>query len=378
MADKTNFTWEDAELFIKEFVGYTITDHQSNGDLYQIGIKTSVNSGNDFQFILQCEKNNPSSIKEAFKMLSDDFDVDETAADLYEEQKDYGVKIRDALRDAEEMAAYLKNDAIICEQYFSLNQEVSKEIIAADFERFLDINTNHNTIKNEDAFSVCNKTVNSVIWDGGSPTERKRLLTSYLNEIGITDNNPATYANALNKIQLLHNERLLQEKETGIPTKIENRLLSSTESKLIKMFDDLFTKDKIIPGEWVDTIVVPARDPALNKSSPNIWWLGAVNHACNSGGSLWQDSFTRMQIMEKYKLIPKGTCERDSDDPVFEKHFESIDEEYSKHMFHYLRLKNLLDDKKRIEKIQKDNKDPTIPKYCKTNDSRTNDYEFER
>ena len=106
---------------------------------------------------------------------------------------------------------------------------------------------------------------------------------------------------------------------------------SSTEIKIHKMFDELFNSeehnpDKLSPQDYVDTVVTAA---GRNSDKDGLSWSKyAVDHAINSGGSLWKSTDDRIDDMVKHGLI---TAEK------AEKEHENIDKIYGKYLHSYLR-----------------------------------------
>lgn len=106
---------------------------------------------------------------------------------------------------------------------------------------------------------------------------------------------------------------------------------SSTEIKIHKMFDELFNSeehnpDKLSPQDYVDKVVTAA---GRNSDKDGLSWSKyAVDHAINSGGSLWKSTDERIDDMVKHGLI---TAEK------AEKEHENIDKIYGKYLHSYLR-----------------------------------------
>lgn len=238
----------------------------------------------------------------------------------------------------------------------------SRENIKNEFMSFLESQTGHNPVEENEAIRVCKSAVHETVRSGGEPKQKREILNEYLKEIGITDNNPKTYAKALNKVLLEHTK----EMEKAFPTKAEERNLSAKESKVVKMFDSLFTEalDETNPKQWIDEVVIPAHLKELNGSSNEVWWKGAIEHAVNSGGLLWQPTFERMQTMENFGLIPQGSCAKDENSKGFIKEFEQADKKYARFMYDYLKLKGLTTCKKREEAIRKDNQQSAKKTHC--------------
>lgn len=356
MADK--MTWDDVNEVMTSFLGYKAQGAETNGSLYQLTYSFSSNAGRDVSFTLQCDKDNPYSVSEAMNAYAKDFNADEMVASIYEEEKENGVSIRDAFKDAEEVRETLKGDSVILNQFVeNFDYEYSRDEIKKTFENFLENETGNVPVETKDAVDVCKRVTTAIIYSpSGSPRQKTELLRNYLKELGINDKNPETYAKALNNVQAEHKARLAREKETGIPTKIEGRLLSSTESKVIRMFDSLFSKylDETNPRKYVEEYVIPAHYEALENSTNDVWWKGAVDHAVNSGGLMWQPTYERMQLFEKFGLIPEGTCAKDESNKDFNREWQVADKKYARYMYDYLSLKGLTDDKKRLEVIKKD------------------------
>lgn len=106
---------------------------------------------------------------------------------------------------------------------------------------------------------------------------------------------------------------------------------SSTEIKIHKMFDELFNSeehnpDKLSPQDYVDKVVTAT---GRNSDKDGLSWSKyAVDHAINSGGSLWKSTDDRIDDMVKHGLI---TAEK------AEKEHENIDKIYGKYLHSYLR-----------------------------------------
>ena len=408
-------TWEDADMFIQEFLGYTIEDRQSNGKLYQISIRSSLPSGEEFKFTLQCEKDNPSSIRDAFKLLKDGYNTDEEAVRIYEKDKEYGCSLMDAVRDAGRMKEFLENDAIVTEQWINKYQaeaDISKDTISKEFSAFLMNCAGNNAIEEKDAINICKKVVNLCIWEGGSPVDKKLLLKEYLKEIGINDTNPASYAAALNKIQterILEKENSLEKYKQG-ELKTVLPLMSEEDKAIHSMFDTLFNHSYTNPVDYAEFVLAASDSALLNGHKGERFWKTSVDHAVNSGGALWQDSYERIKLFEKFGLI-KNTYENSTlinscystykaymkqyarpedivspsefaadiftnksemteilqknetllvkyrkfndkkDDALIDKYLEKADKMYGSYMYRYLKDLNVLDNDKRDKKI---------------------------
>lgn len=211
-------------------------------------------------------------------------------------------------------------------------------------------------------------------FENGNVSFLKEKLEEYYESIGITEEKLVKLEKE-NKVHAANNEPVirpieyiqgrlnqeiynLEQKEIAshkpIITKFNDRIPSTTEVKICKMFDKLFTESDTYPEKYIKEIVIPARDKNLTKSYPDRWWARAIENAVNSCSGIWQPTFDRMQLFEKFGLIPEGTCKRDSDDPVFERYYEQADKKYGEYMHQYLKLKQLLKPEDREKAIKKD------------------------
>lgn len=191
-------------------------------------------------------------------------------------------------------------------------------------------------------------------------TEEKMIELEKENKVHAEKNEPVLSPMAYIQGKLNQEIYNLEQKEIAshkpIVTKFEGRLPSSTEVKICKMFDELFTESDTYPEAYIQNVVIQAHDYLATKVSAEQWWAKAVGNAVNGGGDLWQSTYDRMQLFEKFGLIPEGTCKRDSDDPVFEKYSEKADEQYGKYMHKYFQLKKLTEkfEPERMKAIKKD------------------------
>lgn len=79
-------------------------------------------------------------------------------------------------------------------------EKLSKDDIKGKFLSAIIRINGENNIEENNAIGLCKQTVDFIInKDDGSPKQKKELLNEYLRGIGITDSNPKTYTDALNK-----------------------------------------------------------------------------------------------------------------------------------------------------------------------------------
>ena len=83
--------------------------------------------------------------------------------------------------------------------------------------------------------------------------------------------------------------------------------MENKEKKIHNMFDSLFKEAGKSPQEYI-SYVISAGDNTKNRNE--IWWKNAVKHAVNSGGELWQSSYERIELFEKYGLNTESPAEQ--------------------------------------------------------------------
>lgn len=186
-------------------------------------------------------------------------------------------------------------------------------------------------------------------------SENKDSKWFYYNKTDDTQRAPVSLDSVedIERVNLFRNEKE-QTMEIKEPTK---------EEKITKMFDDLFaevaeiTKNdsdgSLTPEKYVKEIVIPARDKYFNDKGSELWWKYAIHHAVNSGGYLWQDTHKRVELFEKYGLVPKGTTKLEGN--AYDKIADNADKQYGEYMCTYLSSKKLLSEKDRLEAIDRDN-----------------------
>ena len=322
-------------------------------------------------FVISAEPNMQNFIEE-FEKNIDSFSVSNTTYEMYSEEQKYGEEqkedngylMQETLNDIKAW----KESVIDCKDRIktsiekhniALQQEFTKESVGEMYIKQF----NEQMLASEVKESMKIARDKLLIFENGNIDVLKEKLSDYFESIGISElklsditnegKNPAEYMQSILNREIYNLEQKEIASHKPIVTKITDRLLSTTESKIIKMFDELFTQSDTYPEQYIEHVVIPARDHHATKLEERLWWSRAIDHAVNSGGDLWQSSFDRMQLFEKFGLIPEGTCKRDSDDPSFEKYFETADKKYGEYMHQYLGLKGLLkteDYKKAVKK----------------------------
>lgn len=303
-------------------------------------------------------KPNMQSFIEDFEKIINSFNVSHEACAMYEDEQlyvdgDNGLLLQEVLDDV----ISWKESVIDCKDRIktsiekhniALQQEFTKESVGEMYIKQFKGQMLASEVK--ESMKIARDKL--LIFENGNVDVLKEKLSDYFESIGISElklsditnegKNPAEHLQHILNREIYNLEQKEIASHKPIVTKFTDRLLSSTESKIVKMFDKLFTESDTYPEQYIEHVVIPARDHQATKLGENQWWSRAINHAVNSGGDLWQSSFDRMQLFEKFGLIPEGTCKRDSNDPVFEKYWESADKQYGEYMHQYLKLKGLL------------------------------------
>jgi len=305
---KNELTWDDVEEKIGK-LGFTWEGAQSNGKLYQIEIQKHSKAGQDCHFTLQCDKDDPASVAMAFQELYEDYDVDREAY-IWLDSDGHGKNgapyhMVDVVKDMQGVQETLQDAAVKMERFVNnFSVEYSKEEIKEAFAKEFSNIYGTEPVEEKHAINACKQTVERIVENyPGDPKQKKALLSDYLKEIGINDGNASTYAKALNKVQLVHNNNLLLDKLRTQPLDTTRPMMSSTEVGIHRMFDTLFNKSDTNPVDYAQFVIDASGHATLNGLKGERWWADAVNHAVNSGGSLWQDSAERVRLFEAFGLI---------------------------------------------------------------------------
>lgn len=306
-------TWDDVEERL-EYLNYKVLDRQSNGTIYQIEIEKYSDAGQDCVHVLQCEKNNPASVARAFDDLYQSYDPDKETM-LWTGPDGHGkngapYRLSDVLKDMEGVEKDLENSAAYMKTFVeNFDVMLSKDDVKGKFlTELIRINGGKARIEEKYAIVLCKQAADFIInKETGSPKQKKEFLNEYLREVGITDSNPKTYADVLNKA-IRENQKTLEIEEMKAACK--NHTLhttkpgmSSTEAKYHNMFDHLFNCSDTNPVEYAQFVLDASSGALLNGKKGEKFWEYSVDHAVNSGGELWQPSVERIFLMERFGLI---------------------------------------------------------------------------
>lgn len=335
-------------------------------------------AGQDFSLPIYAVEPDLSNFRDRLDAAIDAFDVSEETY-IWLDETGHGTngapyELKDVLADMEfciEECRKIKDDlmAVIDSHEKALEKGITKASVGELFIR----NIGSQMIQSEVLPAVKEAGEKTTAFMNGNRLLLKEKLSEYLESIGLTEeilvnarkeaeNKDLTADDRKNlsfiQSSLNHEIYELEQKDIAsrkpIVTKFTDRIPSSTEVKICRMFDALFTESDTYPEMYVEHVVIPARDSHATETGAVRWWDKAIDHAVNSGGDLWQCTYDRMQLFEKYGLIPEGTCKLPDDNPVFEKHFSSADKKYGEYMHTYLSLKGLLKEEDRIKAVNKD------------------------
>ena len=337
--DKNVLTWDDVDDKL-ENLGWTVQDHQGNGDVYQIGIYRYSPAGQECDFTLQCMRNNPASVVEAFEELYNNYDVDYEAS-LWIGPDGHGkdgapYHITDIVKDLEAVDSELSESWAKLESFCRNFEFVyHKEEMAELFAETISGIYGSGPVEEKHAINLCKQAVKEIVnTNRGSPEQKKKVLSEYLKEIGITDDKPETYANSLNKVKLVHNHKALlfklrnQTKSGTLNTVTPS--MEEQDEKIHKMFDFLFCQSDTNPVDYADYVISAGNGATVNGLTGDRWWKSAVDHAVNSGGSLWQDTAERIRLFDKFGLLEESITL-----PCYQ--------EYKNYMLKYGNMKDLTD-----------------------------------
>lgn len=416
----SKLTWNDVQEKL-ESLGFNVFDFQSNGNNYSFFIQKYSPAGQDCNFSLTCEKDNPSSVAKAFDELYQNYDPEEETM-LWVGPDGHGKNgapyhLSDVLKDMESVEKDLESAKNKIKDFVNnFDYEYTKDEIKNDFlNKVIQINGTPN-IELKHAIALCKQAADYIInEEHGSPKEKKELLNTVLKEIGITDNKPEIYADSMNKA-IAENQKEIEKMKLKEACKNHTLstvkpMMSSTEVCVHKMFDHLFNNSETNPVDYAKFVLDAGPEAPVNQYKGEKWWEKAVNHAVNSGGELWQDSTSRIELFEKFGLIHNdyedpslyGSCydtyvaymkvngtpgdtvnfttfvdeiftnkndmiEYLQSDPVLLREYRKFDEEkadslidkyidkadkmYGQYMYRYLKNLDVLDNKARDRKIQ--------------------------
>lgn len=154
-------------------------------------------------------------------------------------------------------------------------------------------------------------------------TELKKILLDEKITKNLTPSQIEQIAkNALNQAESFRAEN------QKINTVTEN--LSEKDKKIHQMFDDMFNNEghnpeHYSPQDFVNHTVMSAGSSSSNDGEK--WRKEAVDHAVNSGGSMWLSTDERVEQLVKYGIMSEAECEKKHD---------NIDTLYGQMMHTYL------------------------------------------
>lgn len=301
-------TWDDVEKKL-ENLGFDVSNWNSNGSQYSCDIQKYSPAGQDCNFTLYMEKDDPGSVVKALGELWENYDPDAETM-LWVDKDGHGINgapyhLSDVLKDMQDVEDDLKYTKKEMSRFvYNFAIDFSKEQVKEMFLNALVRLNGSESIEEKHALALCKQAADFVInKEDGSPRQKKELLAEYLKEIGITDGNPETYSNALKKaVSENHAHRIIEDCEKHVLSTTKP-MMSSTEVKVHKMFDRLFNSSETNPVEYAKFVLSAGPDAPVNHVSGERWWEKAVEHAVNSGGELWQDSTERLHLMEEAGLL---------------------------------------------------------------------------
>lgn len=212
-------TWKDIEDKLEQ-MDFHITSRDTNGELYQIEITKSLPyNSHEMSFTLQCDKDKPASVVDAFQELYDGYDVDYETS-LWIGPDGHGTNgapyhIRTILEGFEAIENDLKKSMCEIDSFIQNADRVYsvKEIGAGFLQTFAD--RNGENFKGD--FIYATKSIVSEILsiNSGTIQQKKDALNKYFTSIGIKPENPETYKNAITKALSKRKQNQTKEKKNN-------------------------------------------------------------------------------------------------------------------------------------------------------------------
>ena len=401
-------TWKDVEDKLED-LDFSITGRNTDGKDYSFEIEKYYDSSDQI-FTLIGKKDDPASVVNALREVHDNFDIDyETSIWIGEDghgKNGAPYHISDILETKKDVKNDLNTVRQIMEDYVkNASREYTKEDIGEFFLSNLkdwpsvDLEESHSAMRV--AGIVMKQTISGY---PGTISKNKEMLSKYLKSIGFTEENPELCKNAINKA--LKERKLSKEKLNTV-----SKEMSDEDKNIHKMFDTLFNESETNPIDYASYVLSAGNEATLNGLKGERWWKEACNHAANSGGELWQSSYERVELFEKFGLVAESPAEKkllkdcyakylsymkmyatpgdevgftefkesiytnktemteflqgnekllesyrnkeDLKDSKYEKLCETSDKKYGEYLFKYLKNLDVLDNKKRDQLIKK-------------------------
>lgn len=401
-------TWKDVEDKLED-LDFSITGRNTDDKNYSFEIQKYYDSSDQI-FTLIGKKDEPASVVNALREIHDNFDIDyQTSIWIGEDghgKNGAPYHISDIFESMKDVKNDLNTVRQIMEDYVKdASREYTKEGIG---EFFLFNLKDWPSEDLEDSYSamrvagiVMKQTISGY---PGTISKNKEMLSKYLKSIGFTEENPELCKNVINKA--LKERKLSKEKLNTV-----SKEMSDEDKNIHQLFDTLFNESETNPVDYASYVLSAGNEATLNGFKGDKWWKEACDHAANSGGELWQSSYERVELFEKFGLVAESPAEKkllkdcyakylsymkmyatpgdevgftefkesiytnktdmteylqgnekllesyrnkeDLKDSKYEKLCETSDKKYGEYLFKYLKNLGVLDDKKRDQLIKK-------------------------
>lgn len=409
---ENELTWKDVEDKIEQ-LGFTIDKKTVDGNFYLIDISDTLPYGIKESFLLRCNKDDPSSVVEAFHDILSDYNEDEFylshPLNLEEVMDKHGIehltmRLNDLLNQYQQWQETLTQAEDSLYLYVAnASKQYNKEEIG---QKFLDMYESSYG-SGEEKFdgdiiyrmgSTITRTLKNL--DCGTVASNKSTLSEFLMESGLTSESAQTCTDVMRNMFKTRNLTKSQ-----INTVKEG--MSEEDMKIHRMFDSLFNESETNPVKYAQFVLSAGRSETSLKGDR--WWKAATINAVNARGILWQPTYERIKMLEAFGLIKTtdeqfiskcyeqyksyikvyGTkndivsredFEQDiftnkvdmteylqgneklleiyrenggKKDAILDKLFETADKKFGEYMFKYLKNLDVLDNKKKDVKISK-------------------------
>lgn len=349
--EENELTWKDVEDKIEQ-LGFTIDKKTVDGNFYLIDIRDSLPYGMEESFLLQCNKDDPSSVVEAFHDILRDYNKDDFYSrhplNLEEVMDKYGIehltmRLNDLLNQHQqwqEKLSLAKDSLYIYTE--NAGKQYSKEEIGQKFLDTYESSYGGGEEKFEGDImyrmgSTITKTLENL--DCGTIEKNKQLLSQYLKESGLTSKKHRVWEGTLRS---LFKSRDL----SGSQINTVKEGMSDTDRHIHLMFDNLYNNSKTNPIEFAQLVLSKGTQATERGLKGDEWWKEAILHAVNATDEWGSSVDSKILLFRAFAVIKPSEINS-------EQFFKIADKKFGEYMYQYLKDLDVLDNKKRDALIKK-------------------------
>ena len=343
--EENELTWKDIEDKIEQ-LGFTIDQKTIDGNLYLIDISDTLPYGVKESFLLQCNKDDPSSVIEAFHDILRDYNKDDFYSrhplDLEQVMDKYGIehltmRLNDLLTQHQQWQETLSQAEDSLYLYVAnAGKQYSKEEIGQKFLDTYESSYGSGEEKYEgDIIYRMGKTIMRTLenLDCGTVEKNKQMLSQYLKESGLTSKNQQVWKGSLRslfKFRDLSGSQINTVKEG----------MSDTDRNIHLMFDNLYNNSKTNPIEFAQLVLSKGTEATERGLKGDKWWKEAILHAVNATDEWESSAELKSHLFKAFDIIKPSEINSDN-------FFEIADKKFAEYMYQYLKDLDVLDNKKR-------------------------------